>query len=123
MTEQDRNALIDELRREYRAIQAPPYLATRIRASVNLSKGRGWRWRTAVVGVLAVIALIVAVPLSRQDLAPPTASSGYPSLTAIGGSLPLKPTAPIPSLADIGSVSMPRMPALPPMPTPGQPTG
>ena len=106
MTDRERNNEINELRRRYRAIEAPPYLATRVLATVESRAHSGWKWRTATVSGIVAVALIALIRLSIWDSPTSVPTPGYPSMSALADSIPAKPDAPLPSLASIGAYSV-----------------
>ena len=106
---------IDELKRDYRAITAPPHLATRINASVAGSRTRTRFWIPAAVTCSAIIALVWMMPDTNR--ATPDAIA-KPSMSALAA---LKPAVPPPSLSQLRSVSVPRMPTRPMVAAPPQP--
>ena len=87
---------LDRLKRDYRAIKAPPHLATRIRASVDDDRLRPTRWLPA----LAATTIAIAAAMK-------------PSLSTLASLKPEKPAVPSPSLSKLRSVPVPRMPAKP----------
>ena len=113
MSEHDKSSADDlqSLRRDYRTLQAPPFLASRIRAGIDARTTRSIRRRpllaaTAIaVCVLAVLPFLFKQGAVQQPLPMVSLSMG---LTTVR----LPPT---PSLAKLRSV---RTPALPPRPVP-----
>ncbi len=103
---------LDELKRDYQDIKAPPYLATRIRAQVAdiPSRRRGWLPALATVAV-AVGALTVTPVLMQQRAADDVQSAT--SLTVLAKASALKPGTTAPSLSRIRSVDVPAMPSKP----------
>ena len=105
---------LQALRRDYRALKAPAFLDTRIRANVADRQARHTRRRPLLVAVAVAIAMLAIVPfIPRHELAtPPVSMAALPmSLTSVR--LP-----PPPSLTKLRSVSTP---ALPPRPVRPQP--
>ena len=106
MTEQ-----LEQLKRDYRDIDAPPYLATRIRASVaDRRRPRAHRWMPAAAASVLVAAVVWLSPLVDD---PATTAPTKPSLSALATLKPDKPAVSAPSLSKLRTVSMPRMPAKP----------
>ncbi len=101
---------LDQLKRDYRDIEAPPYLATRIRASVGDRRVRTHRWMPAAAATVLVAAVVWLSPLV-EDTTTPTPTK--PSLSALAALKPQKPAVSAPSLSKIKTVSVPRMPAKP----------
>ena len=105
---------LQALRRDYRALKAPAFLDTRIRANVADRQARHTRRRPLLVAVAVAIAMLAIVPfIPRHELAtPPVSMAALPmGLTSVR--LP-----PPPSLTKLRSVSTP---ALPPRPVRPQP--
>jgi len=113
---------IDELRRQYQAIEAPPHLARRIDARLVSRKPSPRSWWPAVATAAACLALLVAVPLLRQPPAEQQAAMPQtPSLTVLSRVAAAKPTVGTPNLNRLRSVSPPAPPPRPvlrPLPTP-----
>lgn len=101
---------LEQLKRDYRRIKAPPYLATRIRAEVA-DRPAHRRRGPAMAAVAVAIAVIVLTPLVQQERS--TQTTRAPSLTMLSRLTPNKPLVPAPSLSRVRSV---RSPALPPRP-------
>ena len=101
---------LNALRTRYREIEAPPRLATRIRAEVRQRAGARPRWRPAFALAGAAAAALVILPLALQRqpsvkaslTSPPSISAVKPSMTSLG-------------LSRVRSV---RTPAIPPKPRP-----
>lgn len=106
------NDQIDNLATEYRDIEAPPHLLTRIRADVRDRPSRKHGWLPAGATMMAVLAAIWLLPDSGQQPAP-TATATKPSLTAIASLRPRKPTGTIVSLTRVRTVKRPPLPAKP----------
>ena len=107
------NNELDDLKRDYKAIAAPPHLATRIHASVADSRHRTGFWMPAAVTCTAVVALVWVLPFTTQVSSNATSTPTRPSMSALAALKPSKPTTPAPSMSQIRSVSVPRMPAKP----------
>ena len=102
------------LKRDYRTLGAPPYLATRIRAGLAGRAGRRRRRRPLFAAIaIAVCVLAVLTFLPRQQVLQPPSSMASLSLRLTSVRLP-----PSPSLARLRSV---RTPPLPPRPAPPKP--
>ena len=109
---------LEKLKRDYQAINAPPHLATRIRASVEDSRTRSSFWMPAAVACTAVVALFWMVPFTTQVANNEVAKPTRPSLAAIAALKPAKPAVSTPSLSQLRSVSVPAMPTKPKAATP-----
>jgi hypothetical protein len=106
------NTDLETLRRDYRAIAAPPYLATRVHASVADTRQHSRAWLPAVAVSLLVLGLIWVMPSSEPPSSTVASTSAPTSLSTLASLQPRKPGA-APSLARVHSVSVPRMPAKP----------
>lgn len=108
----DNDDRLDELKRDYRAIEAPPHLATRIRAEVAERPMRRHRWMPATATAMVAISAVWLLPMLWQqpDVEAPRPSK--PSLSAIAALKPDKPAA-APSLTQLKTVPKPRMPSKP----------
>lgn len=115
------NDELDDLKRDYRAIAAPPHLATRIHASVADSRTRSGFWMPAAVACTAIIALFWILPFTTQVTSDAVEKPEKPSMSALAALKPTKPAVPSPSLSQLRSVSVPSMPAKPKVATPSQP--
>lgn len=104
---------LESLQREYRAISAPPHLATRISASVADARTRSSFWVPAAVTCTAILALVWALPLTMQVSTDPAARPTKPSMSALAALKPTKPAGAQPSTSQLRSVSVPSMPAKP----------
>ena len=104
---------LEELKRDYRAIAAPPHLATRIHASVADLRARSRFWMPAAVTCTAIVALVWVLPFTTQDSTDVVATPTKPSMSALAALKPTKPAVPSPSMSQLRSVSVPSMPAKP----------
>jgi hypothetical protein len=105
---------IDQLRRQYQAIEAPAHLARRIDARLSSSKPPPRAWWPAVATAAACLALLVAVPLLRQPPAEQQAAMPRtPSLTVLSRVAMAKPAVAAPTLNRLRSVSPPAPPPRP----------
>ncbi len=109
---------IDKLKRDYRAVEAPPHLATRIRAEVGDRTYRNRAWLPAAVTM--VLAVGLALPFLWQGTTPQppeestrTSQPTSPSLSALTSLTPDKPKVTAPNLSQLRSVPTPRMPPRP----------
>lgn len=106
---------IDKLKRDYRAIDAPAHLATRIRAQVADTPVRRHSWMPAGATLIVVMATVWLVPYLAQVQSPPPEKPAKPSLSALAALKPDKPDVKAPSLSQLRSVKRPSMPAKPRM--------
>ena len=104
----------EQLRRDYQNIEAPPHLATRIRAEVADEHVRRRNWMPATATVVAAIAVVSLGPMLMQEQQSDTATPPRaPSFSMLSRVRVTKPDVPAPSLSRIRSV---RTPAPPPKP-------
>ena len=113
----------DTLKRDYRAVDAPPHLATRIRAEVADRPDRNRAWVPAAVTMS--LGIMLAIPfLSQQTGTQPPAQSPTqtqtqsatptkPSLSALASYTPERPSVPTPNLTQLRSVPVPTLPPRP----------
>ena len=96
------------LRQNYRALEAPPFMANRIRAAIDEQARRRTRRRPMFAAIAVVICLLAVLPfMQRQEATLPQSMASLPmGLTSVR--LPS-----LPSLAKLRSI---RTPALPPRP-------
>ena len=107
---------LSALKRDYRALEAPPFLVTRIRAGID-GQARHRTRRRPLLAALAIAACVLAIlpfinlqEVTRQPSLQPVASLSLGMTTV---KLP-----PSPSLARLRSVSLPTLPPRPVMPKP-----
>ena len=112
MSDNDTGDKLDDLKRDYRAIEAPPHLATRIRAEVADRPLRRHRWMPATATVMVVVTAVWLLPVLWQQQGVDAPRPSKPSLSAIAALKPDKPSA-APSLTQIRTVPKPRMPSKP----------
>lgn len=99
------------LRRDYRTLQAPPFLASRIRAGIDARTTRSIRRRPLLAATAIAVCVLVVLPfLFKQGAVQPPLPMVSLSMGMTSVKLP-----PTPSLAKLRSV---RTPALPPRPVP-----
>ena len=106
---------LEQLKCDYRAIKAPPHLATRIRASVSDEQRRSVRWLPAIAATAIAVAATGLFPLIDQ---PSGVAPLKPSLSTLATLKPEKPAVPSPSFSKVRSFSVPLMPAKPKLPKP-----
>ena len=111
---------LQKLKQDYQAINAPPHLATRIRASVADSRTRSGFWMPAAVACTGILALFWVLPFTTQVTSDVVEKPTRPSMSAIAALKPNKPSTSV-SLSQIRSVSVPSMPAKPKAATPPKP--
>lgn len=105
---------INELRRQYQAIKAPPNLARQVQTKLvsQSSASRGW-WPVAATAA-ACLALLVAVPLWLQHPAEQQAAiPRTPSLSVLSRVAAARPAVVTPNLNRLRSVSPPAPPPRP----------
>lgn len=106
---------LSNLRERYQSIQAPPYLAGRIRSRMNDQRSASRRWLPACVALPVVIAVVATLSIDSTRESPALTSPSRPSLATLSRLAPSKPANVSPSLSQIRTVpkpSMPRKPAL-----------
>ena len=102
------NAELDELGRRYRELEAPAYLATRIRAEVaDRPARRSWMPATAVLAT--VVAVLATLPLLLDTGKNPITPT---SMTVLSLAAASTPSISAPSLSEVGSLSLPPPPSL-----------
>jgi hypothetical protein len=104
---------VDKLKRDYRDIEAPAALATRVRAEVADRASRPHSWMPATATVLVVVAALWLLPYSDVPPTDTAAKSSKPSLSTLATLKPGKPDVPAPSLSSLRSVKVPKMPRKP----------
>lgn len=109
---------LEDLKRDYRAIEAPVHLATRISASVADSRTQTSFWMPAAVTCTAILALVWMLPFTGQVAPDADTKPTRPSLLSLATLKPEKPTGPPPSLSQLRSLTVPSMPVKPKPTTP-----
>ena len=114
---------LDKLKQDYRAVEAPPHLVTRIRAETREQTYHHRAWLPAAVTM--VFAFGIALPFLWQQTTPqPPADTSQasqpttPSLSALASLTPDRPKVSAPNLSQLRSVSVPRLPPRPQLNTP-----
>lgn len=107
------NSDLDKLRRDYRDIEAPPHLATRIRAQVADKPLRRHAWMPVGATLMVIVAAVLLLPYLTQVSAPTTPVPTKPSLSALASLKPSKPAVAAPSLSKVRSVKVPSLPRKP----------
>ena len=105
---------IDKLKRDYREIRAPGYLATRIRAEVADRNSPGRSWLPALAPIAVAVAAVTVAPLLMQQQPGDEAAAPKPtSLSSLTRVSSLKPEMSTPSLSKMKSVKVPALPRKP----------
>lgn len=105
---------IDKLKREYRAIRAPDYLATRIRAETRDDDRKRRSWLPAMATIAVAVAAITVTPvLLQQQASDETVAPKPTSLSSLSGVASSKPRIKAPSLTRVKSVAVPALPKKP----------
>ena len=104
---------IDELKRQYRRIEAPPSVLTRVRVEVAKRPIQSLSWMPLTATLVVVVTAAWLLPVILQQKAPDPVMPSTPSLSALAQLKPAKPAVSTPDLSALRSVSTPRMPAKP----------
>lgn len=105
---------IGKLKKDYREIRAPEYLATRIRAEVADRNSPRRTWLPVLAPVAVAIAAVTVAPLLMQQQAGDEAATPKPtSMSTLTGVSSLKPAVTAPSLSNMKSVKVPALPRKP----------
>ncbi len=114
---------LKKLKQDYQAVEAPPHLATRIRAEVGERTYRNRAWLPAAVTM--VFAIGIALPFLWQQTTPQppaetsrTSQPSTPSLSALASLTPDRPKVTTPNLSQLRSVPVPSLPPRPQLTTP-----
>lgn len=107
------NEHVDELKKGYRDISAPPYLATRISAEVGDRSIRRRGLLPAGAAIMAVLVLALLLPYVAQRSATTPVLPDKPSLTALAALKPDKPAGMPTSLTRVRTIARPKMPSKP----------
>ena len=114
---------LKKLKQDYQAVEAPPHLATRIRAEVGERTYRNRAWLPAAVTM--VFAIGIALPFLWQQTTPQppaetsrTSQPTTPSLSALASLTPDRPKVTTPNLSQLRSVPVPSLPPRPQLTTP-----
>lgn len=111
------NDEIEKLAQDYRRIEAPPQLATRVRAEVANRPVRNHGWLPAAATAVIAVALIGILPALWQTSAVSDKPPVRPSLSTLASLNVERPTVSTPRLSQIRTPSAPAMPKKPPLPT------
>lgn len=112
---------IGKLRKRYQAVEAPPYLQTRIGTHARARNTAQRHWRPAFLAIPVVIAIFGILPFVVKQETDATVSPKLPSLTALSRLKPDKPTSVSPGLSRVKTVSAPPMPRKPKSDVAGDP--
>lgn len=112
---------IGRLRKQYRAVEAPSYLRTRISAHARAGQAVQRHWRPAFVAIPVAIAIFGILPFIVKQETESIVSPKLPSLTALSRLKPDKPTSVSPGLSRVRTVSAPPMPKKPKSDAAGDP--
>lgn len=109
--DEELDEVVDQLGRRYRRIEAPAYLATRIRAeAANQPTRRSWLPATAVLAA-AVVVLAMVLPLYDKGKNP-IAPTSMTVLSLAAASTPSISSLSAPNLSRVGSPRLPPPPSL-----------
>ena len=103
---------LNELKQASRGIEAPPHVATRIRAAVADRSHRPRYWIPSAISAAAAVAIVMFL----QNIPEPESideKTLKPSLSALASLKPEKPANVDTSLTRLRSVQLPPMPAKP----------
>jgi hypothetical protein len=103
-------------RREYKAVQAPSWIATRVKSRAReAAPGKSWLdiWRPVTAGLAVALGILAVGPLLDGEKASAPNSPPLPSLTALSRNLPAKSPGTIPSFATLRSLPTPLLPSRP----------
>jgi hypothetical protein len=107
------NKDLADLQRDYRAIEAPPFLETRISARARAVEHKRFRLRPDFAVVAVAFGVLAVLPFLMPRDTTTSALPKAPSFTALARAMPSKPATPVPNLAGIRSIPVPAMPARP----------
>ncbi len=107
------NDKIDELKQSYRDINAPPHVATRIRAEVADRPLRRHSWIPLGATAMAIIAVIVLAPIVGDSPTNTTTAPTKPSLSAIASLMPGRPANSSVNLSQLRTAKKPKLPLKP----------
>lgn len=113
MSDELSNQDLERLKQRYKAIEAPPYLVTRLRAAAAETLRPRRRFHPAYAGVALAIVLLAGAPFINQQGPTSTVQPKLPSLSTLAQAMPEKPATSIPSLAQIKIRTPLRTPAKP----------
>ena len=102
-----------KLKRDYQDIEAPAYVATRIKAEVTNRKMHRRSRRPAMATVAIVVAALTVTPVLLNHQTTESVEPSPTSLSVLSSVAANKPAMQIPSLSKVKSVSMPAMPSKP----------
>ena len=109
--DEELDEVVDQLGRRYRRIEAPAYLATRIRAeAANQPTRRSWLPATAVL--VAAVVVLAMVPSLFDKSEKPIAPTSMTVLSLAAASTPSISSLSAPNLSRVGSPRLPPPPSL-----------
>lgn len=108
---------IEKLAEDYRRIEAPPALATRIRAEVANRPVRNHGWLPAAATAVVAAALVGILPALWQSSAVTDTPPVRPSLSTLASLKVERPAVSTPRLSQIRTPSAPAMPKKPRLPS------
>lgn len=113
----DNGGSLGDLKRDYKAISASPFLATRVRAELASRESHS-HWlrpalRPAFAAVVLAGCLLAVVPFVGDDEKPSSGAPKLPSLTALSRAIPARPAVRAPSFSHLKSVAAPSLPRKP----------
>ena len=104
---------LQNLKRDYQSISAPPHLATRIAASIADSRTRSGFWMPAAVACTAILAMLWVIPITNQVADDVSEKPSKPSMATLAALKPSRPGVSTPGLSQLRSVTVPSMPSKP----------
>jgi len=104
---------LDQLKRDYRKLRAPAYLATRIGAEVAGRGARSRRWIPVTAAATAIAAVVWLVPNLSQRQPPVSPGASTPSFSTLAALRPTTPSVKTPGLSQLRGVTMPALSARP----------
>lgn len=108
---------IEKLAEDYRRIEAPPALATRIRAEVANRPVRNHGWLPAAATAVVAAAVVGILPALWQTSAVSDKPTVRPSLSTLASLKVERPAVSTPRLSQIRTPSAPAMPKKPRLPS------
>ena len=113
---------LNDLAREYRDVQAPATVATRVRAEVGDRRAPRFGW-VPIASTAALAAVLAgALPMLWQSSSVAPDAAARPSLSTLASLKVERPAAVTPSLSKVKTLKAPPMPARPPRVPPKEQT-
>ncbi len=97
------------LREQYRKIEAPPFLASRVVANLEAGSSESRSWKPVFVSAVLLVVVALWLPSGDQEPAMDSGREGLLSLGRMSAALPAKPEISVPGFSRIKSVSAPPM--------------